>query len=61
MSLRRLLRVAVDVADDRVDQIQLEEAREVARQVGLGLDGVDGVELRLERREAELFGARPRS
>ena len=59
--LVRLLRVAVDVADDRIDQVELEEVREVPGEVGLGLERVDGVELRLERRDARAPRRAPRS
>jgi hypothetical protein len=55
--LARLLRIAVDVADDRVEQIELEEMREVPREIALGLERIDRIELRLERRDAQFFGA----
>jgi hypothetical protein len=56
-----LLRVAVNVADDWIDQIELEEAREMAGEIALGLDRVDGVELNLERRDARALRRAARS
>jgi hypothetical protein len=52
-----LLRITVDIADDRVEQVELEEVREVAGQISFGLQRIDRIELRLERRDAEIFGA----
>ena len=48
----RLPGVAVGVPDHRVDQVQLEEPREMSRQVLLGLDRVDRGQLRRDGREA---------
>ena len=56
--VRRLLRIAIDVADHGVDQIQLEELAEMLRQIGLRLDRVDRRQLAIERREAELLDQR---
>ena len=50
-----LLRIAIDEPDERVDQIQLEHARKVPREVAFALQAIDRRELVLQWRESQLF------